>query len=244
MVYIEEVILPKHRKALAMAKEINNTNRLLKVLRSAYNNANLDYCGGSLPQVEITFSSTRGAYGHFSVGEIWRSGDDTRHEININPDYVLSRPIEETIGTLLHEMAHLYASVNGIKDCSNHGVYHNKKFRDIGTDIFKLKIDHHDKYGWTITSPTEETLDFIIRHDIPDIKIGYDYGLGWLVGGGSGSSGGVSGGTPYTPPICPKPTKPKQSTRRYVCPSCGTIIRATRLVNVVCGDCTCQFVES
>ena len=27
----------------------------------------------------------------------------------------------------------------------------------------------------------------------------------------------------------------------YVCPKCGAIIRATKLVNVVCGDCDVAF---
>ena len=36
-------------------------------------------------------------------------------------------------------------------------------------------------------------------------------------------------------------TKPKSNSRKYVCPKCKTIIRATRAVNVVCGDCDIPF---
>ena len=31
--------------------------------------------------------------------------------------------------------------------------------------------------------------------------------------------------------------KSKNRSIKYVCPCCGTIIRATREVNVICGDC-------
>lgn len=33
----------------------------------------------------------------------------------------------------------------------------------------------------------------------------------------------------------------KNCNIKYVCPKCGAIIRATRLVNVVCGDCDAAF---
>ena len=33
----------------------------------------------------------------------------------------------------------------------------------------------------------------------------------------------------------------KNRSIKYACPKCGAIIRATRLVNVVCGDCDVAF---
>lgn len=33
----------------------------------------------------------------------------------------------------------------------------------------------------------------------------------------------------------------KNRSIKYVCPKCGAIIRATKLVNVVCGDCNVAF---
>ena len=33
----------------------------------------------------------------------------------------------------------------------------------------------------------------------------------------------------------------KNRSIKYVCPKCGAIIRATKLVNVVCGDCDVAF---
>lgn len=33
------------------------------------------------------------------------------------------------------------------------------------------------------------------------------------------------------------------SSRKYVCPCCGAIIRATKEVHVICADCDCEFQE-
>ena len=38
-------------------------------------------------------------------------------------------------------------------------------------------------------------------------------------------------------------SKSKQSSRKYVCPGCGAIIRATKEVYVICGECELPFVE-
>ena len=40
-----------------------------------------------------------------------------------------------------------------------------------------------------------------------------------------------------------KGAKAKQSSRKYVCPGCGAIIRATKEVHVICGDCELIFEE-
>lgn len=38
-------------------------------------------------------------------------------------------------------------------------------------------------------------------------------------------------------------SKSGSSSRKYVCPCCGTIIRATKEVRVICADCDCEFQE-
>ena len=44
-------------------------------------------------------------------------------------------------------------------------------------------------------------------------------------------------------PKIPGAAKTKQSSRKYVCPVCGCIIRATKEVHVICGDCNVEFEE-
>lgn len=40
-----------------------------------------------------------------------------------------------------------------------------------------------------------------------------------------------------------EPPKTKQSLRKYVCPKCGCIIRASRGGNVICGECKVPFEQ-
>ena len=47
---------------------------------------------------------------------------------------------------MLHEMAHLYNLNHGIKDVSNNGYYHNKKFKETA-EAHGLAISHHHTYG-------------------------------------------------------------------------------------------------
>mgnify|MGYP001855521997 CR=1 FL=1 len=39
-------------------------------------------------------------------------------------------------------------------------------------------------------------------------------------------------------------SKSGSSSRKYVCPMCGCIIRATKEVHVICGDCNVEFEEA
>ena len=81
--------------------------------------------GELLPDVIITLKCTKGAYGHFTTGQVWRVDESThKHEINIS-SATLDRPILQTAATLLHEMVHFYCHINNIRDTSNHGVYQN-----------------------------------------------------------------------------------------------------------------------
>lgn len=150
----------------------------------------------------------------------------------------LDRPIEETASTLLHEMVHEYCMETGIKDTSNNGVYHNRRFKE-QAEAHGLTVDHHEKYGWTITSPSEELLDFIIFQGWQDIQMGERLAWSDMAGTGAGSK---SPGSSQTG--APKPPKAKSSTRRWVCPKCGTIIRSTKDVRVICADCMELFVKA
>ena len=124
--------------------------------------------------------------------------------------------IFELAATLLHEMAHLYNLVHSIQDVSNNGYYHNQKFRATA-EAHGLHIEKHAKYGWTVTTLAPEA-EAWIRETLGEDKI-------------NASRLPVEGTT--------KGGSKKSINRsiKYVCPCCGTIIRATREINVICGDC-------
>ena len=88
----------------------------------------------------------------------------------------------------------------GIEDTSNNGVYHNRRFKE-QAEAHGLTVDHHEKYGWTITSPSEELLDFIIFQGWQDIQMGERLAWSDMAGTGAGSRapGSSQTGAPNLP---------------------------------------------
>ena len=150
-------------------KQLTNYQRVSNYLVKVFKAVNEEYFENELEIPTITIQSTVGAYGHVSVSKLWTNGETATHELNLSADY-LNRPIENVVATLIHEGCHLYALQKGIKDTSNRGVYHNKRFKELA-EARGLHIERHPRYGWTLTEPTEETLDFCISHDFEDILI-------------------------------------------------------------------------
>ena len=215
-------------------KEITKTSRLAGQLEKLFAMLNHDFFNDELDTPILTIQSTMRAYGHYTLYSAWTVKGEGKREINIGAG-TLDRPIELTVCTLLHEMCHMYNdTVLHIKDCSNRGVYHNKHFRE-AAEAHGLICHRSEKYGWSDTSSevSDCVLEWmmnnnvqdilLVRNDIPDFR---------MIGGGahSGTSGGISGGFQFPP-------KRPSSTRKYVCPSCGMSVRATRNVSVACINC-------
>jgi hypothetical protein len=214
-------------------KALTKYNRVAGYLDGLFNLLNEQYFESALSKPVITVQSTPRAFGHMTVNECWTVGENGARELNIGAG-TLARPIENVVATLLHEMVHIHNADKGIKDTSRGNVYHNKKFRDEAVKR-GLDIQHDDKYGWTVTQPTEELLELCIAWDLADIKINRIEGLRFLLGGGSkGKDGSTDGG---------EPPKAKSSTRKYACPCCGVSVRATKTVNIICGDCNEAMTE-
>lgn len=212
-------------------KTLSNYQRTTNYLVKVFKAVNEYYFNGELETPTITVQSTIGAYGHITTSKVWNNNGVATYELNLGAE-TLNRPIENVVATMIHESVHLYCMMNQIQDTSNRGVYHNKRFKKVAEEIGHLQVDRHDKYGWTITNPTEDTLDFCIAYGFEDILIkretNYSFkGLG-LPKSGDGSE-------------LPKTVKPS-STRKYICPCCGNSFRATKNLNVMCMDCNEQFV--
>ena len=191
---------------------------------------NIDSFQGELEEPVITIQDTPCSYGHVSVNKIWTANQERRYELNIGAT-TLRRPIEEIVATMLHEMTHLYNLQHEIKDCSRSGLYHNRKFKN-EAEKHMLSIEYNEKYGWTVTKPTDELIDYVINKGWEDIMMN----RGALHFPTDSSGKRKAAGEPGT-----EKTKAKSNSRKYVCPKCRTIIRATRVVNVVCGDCNIPF---
>ncbi len=192
-------------------------------LMNAFNSINNEYFNGELEKVIITLKegAKKNAYGWIEIRKNWKQGNEERHEINISADY-LDRPINHIIATLMHEMCHLYAIQNNIKDTSRANIYHNKKFKEIAEN-HGLIVEFNEHIGYSRTSLTPKTTKWVDENiSINSFKLVKKIQI-------ADSNGG----------------KPKQSTRKYVCPCCGLIVRATKECNISCMDCNEQMkIES
>ena len=213
-------------------KQTVRTSRTAGYLEKMFRAVNEHYFGGELEEPIITIQSTPRAYGHVTVGKTWSKGTDgeRRHELNIGAG-TLDRPIENVVATLIHECCHLKNLQDGIQDCSRGGTYHNKRFRDVALTC-DLNVEYDPRIGWAITSPTDQLLDFILEQGWTEIRMNRNEGFTARTPG-AGEKGVVN------PPTT---TRKPSSTRKYICPCCGQSVRATKVVNVLCGDCMERMV--
>lgn len=211
-------------------KQTVKTSRTAGYLEKMFRRINEDSFGGQLEEPIITIQSTPMEYGHVSVAKVWKRKGEERHELNISADG-LNRPIENVVATLIHEMTHLMNIQNGIQDCSRGGSYHNQKFRD-EAEKHMIRIEKDKKYGWMVTSPTDELLEYILLQGWEEIEMSKGLGPFFGNGGNSGKPVKPTGGTGATI------AKPKGSnSRKHVCPVCGRIARTTADFPLICGVC-------
>ena len=206
-----------------MCNSLKNTIEQLENLFEVFNST---YFEGKLSKPVITVSpdTTKGAYGWCTTYKAWKeTGHETEgyYEINICAEH-LSRAYEEVAGTMLHEMVHLHNLENGVKDCSRGGTYHNKKYKETA-EKHGLIVEATEKYGWAKTALTDEAKE-VVENFMKEIgKTSFDL---------------------YREKVGKKEKKgSKSNSKKYVCPCCGLIIRATKEVKVVCFDCEQLLIE-
>lgn len=173
------------------------------------------------PVITVSPDTTSGAYGWCTAWKAWKKAgekDSGYYEINICAEH-LTRSFKELCSTMLHEMVHLWNLQNGVQDTSRGGTYHNKRFK-AEAEKRGLKIDQHPKYGWTVTKLNVEAEQFIEQMDDTSFSLYRDSAA----------------------KLKAKKTS-KSSSRKYVCPCCGCIVRATKQVHIMCGDCEMEFEE-
>ena len=212
-------------------KETIKTSRTAAYLEKLFRTLNAHYFDNELEEPIITIQSTPRAYGHVTVAKSWSRADgEQRHELNIGAG-TLDRPIENVVSTLLHECCHLWNMQQGIQDTSRGGTYHNKRFKATA-EARDLRISYDRRIGWSVTEPSDALIAFIIAQGWDDIHMTRNDGFS-VRGIGTGTAGGI------TPPPAPRPS----STRKLICPGCGQSVRATKKVNILCGDCLLPMIE-
>lgn len=210
-------------------KETTKMSRAVGQLEKIYNTLNADKFSGVLPTPIITVQSKPGTYGHCSRGKVWRRKDGEAYEMNIAAE-ALSTEIEELLDTMLHEMVHLYCRENDIQEVSRGGKYHNKRFKELAEQV-GLACYKTEGYGWnTMGHGNDGLVEYALEKGWSEIKIARG-APGLSLGGiGSGTATMQSEGRE-------RREKAPSSTRKYQCPKCGNSVRATKAVNILCGDC-------
>lgn len=171
------------------------------------------------PVITISPDSTKGAYGWCTSWQAWKDNvGQGYYEINICAEY-LNRDKFDTIGTLLHEMCHLFNLQEGVQDTSRNGCYHNKRFYDTAI-THGLECHQEGKNGYCRT-----TLDS--EHNWSSLFNVIDF--------------------PIYRPAVPKSGKGSKKGNshsiKYTCPECGCSVRATKEVRIMCADCEEMMVS-
>ena len=216
-------------------KTIDKMSRLTGELEKMFRLLNLDLFQGELPTPVITVIPTPKAYAHYVPYDIWDTKDMSRREINIASG-TLDRPLENITASLVHEMVHMYNDViKHVQDTSNKGVYHNKLFKQ-EAESHGLIVTRTEKYGYSRTEPGEEIIDFLLRHDeLREIEMCRANPALKAV-----SIGTHAGNTGVTKTVT---TGKESHHRKYMCPICGNSCRATKDINIICGDCMERMVK-
>lgn len=116
-----------------------------------------------IPDVVIVLGASgrtrKGAkHGHFAP-DSWDTSKGAPSGEVLLAGESLARGAVATLGTILHELAHATAHVQGIRDTSNNGRYHNGKFRDLAEGFgITVEVPETDPtIGWSKTSVPEAT---------------------------------------------------------------------------------------
>ena len=207
-------------------KVTTKMSRAVGQLEKIYSHLNEDFFEGTLPTPIITVQSRPGTMGHCSTARVWKRKDENTYELNIAAE-VLDYPIEETLDTMIHEMVHLYCRETGIKEVSRGGKYHNGKFKE-EAERRGLECYQSGAYGWN-TKAGDNLIVYALGKGWSEIQItrGNTTPAIRTEGTGTNQSGGSRGSGERRP----------SSTRKVVCPICGQSVRATKKVNIYCGNC-------
>ena len=214
-------------------KENTNMSRITGQLQKMFRALNEHLFENKLEMPMITVTPTPRAYGHYTAYDAWTNGTEGKREINIGSG-TLNRPLEEITATLLHEMCHMYNdTILKVQDCSNNAMYHNKYFKQAAEE-HGLNVEKVPRYGWTLTSLNDDMFMWIAEHD--EFRefdfVRPDYEALLKIGTGTSTTTTKTGAS-----------SKKGHSIKYQCPACGNSCRATKQINIVCGDCMVPMVE-
>jgi SprT-like family len=200
----------------------NPTTKTYKSLDDAFVFFNMRLFGGQLPACLITMQRSKSAYGYFAGGRFGsKDGKEITDEIALNPSHFHERSTEQSLSTLVHEMAHLEQHHFGKPSRSG---YHNKEWAGMMKAVGLIPSDTAAPGGKETGQKVSHYIERGGRFEqacVALIRLGFEplYVELWSDGG-------------------EKTRKTKAASKtRYTCPDCGTNAWAKPDVHLVCGEC-------
>lgn len=209
---------------------MNPTKETYAELQMAYDWFNETLFDNQLPQCLIVLIKKGIAViGYFHAEQFANSENKIADEIAMNPDYIAVRTVQDTLSTLVHEMAHLWQHHYG---SPGRGRYHNKewgrKMKEIG-----LHPSHTGKIGGKETG--DRVSHYIIEgglfEDHCAALLAKDFALSWhkRFPNVLRSSQPLINGQPH---------KTLRTTRhKFVCRGCGASAWGKPSLKILCGTC-------
>lgn len=201
----------------------------------AYDYFNTHLFAGQLPSCLITLQRHRNAYGYFAPKRFVSRTEvqEMTDEIALNPNTFESCSDKDILGTLVHEMCHLWQAHFG--KAGRRG-YHNREWakKMLGIGLQPISIDMPGKM--TGQRVTHEIMANGVFARFADQLLDSGFHLTWesdppeyVIRFGSIGSMGI-----LMPPV---------SKLKYTCPICGLNSWAKPKVNLICGQCLQKYVE-
>lgn len=189
---------------------IKEIERFLLFLNKKFN------LGLNFDNITILISQAhKNTLGYFSPNG-FKNDKENLSGLVLNSIHLKTHPYE----TIAHELAHYYNNQMGIKDTSQNGKYHNKKFKATAEMLLLSVAEPSDNRGYTYTSETTDFLSMLQNEFKPDTNA---FNIKQL--------------------IHEKAKKPSRLFK-FVC-DCGFIIRTGRLdLKATCEYCNTEFKQN
>ncbi len=213
----------------ASRKTSKPTLEQFKRYQAAYDYFNARLFGGTLAPCLLVFREGKKkknaiVLGHFAWDR-WTNGDgETCHEISLNPE-ALNRPLAESMGTLVHEMAHQWQQDHGDPPRSG---YHDKEWAAKMVEIGLVPTDTGAPGGKQTGQRMTHYVDpnGAFRRAVEAMPA--DIALPWTTGAAV--------------ELTKKPAAEKTKNKiKYSCPGCAANAWGKPELRIICGECDEPF---
>lgn len=152
--------------------------------------------------------------------EKWTINEKKYNEISLTAESLQTENINNILLTIVHELVHYKAKIEGIKDTSSNGKFHNKNFKSLGEQYGLIFKEKDKKYGWSFSDADDFLLEIfkICAKETKLDEILLSAKRDRLI-----------------------PKKTKKNFYKFKCPSCNMVVHAKLNTNLLCGLCNIKF---